>query len=199
MMGVSWLLSLGPLGWAAGAGAIDPQPAPLTLVIHTYTYVDVPRWELQPGIDQTTRAFRAAGIHTEWRHQPDTGGPPPRPGEITMLLLSAEMTARKCASSDLGPTVLGTSLPAAARAWIFPGRITTVANGLGLPVADILGQVITHEIGHLLLDGAADHEAVMREQVLLTGAGYFRFTRRQVEQMQARLRTETVIVRASSR
>ena len=199
MIGVSLLLSLTQFEWAAGAGVVDQQTVPLTIVIYTHSYVDVPRWELQPAIEQTTRALRAAGILAEWRNQPDHG-PAPRPNELTLLLLSAEMTARKCALEDIGPRVLGTSAPAAARAWIFLDRVTTVANRLGLAVVDILGQVITHELGHLLLGHAAGREAVMREQVLLTGAGYFRFSRKQAEQMQARLRkTENLVVGALTR
>jgi hypothetical protein len=146
-----WLtLALAQLGSVQASDVADPRASVVTIVIHMYTYGNVPPGELEPAIDQSTRALRAAGIHADWRDHARNQGRA-EPGELTLLLLSAEMTARKCASDGIGTHVLGTATPAGARAWIFSDRVHAVARRIGVPVADILGQVLTHEIGHLLL------------------------------------------------
>lgn len=159
---------------------------PLVLVICLHSYADVPRSELQPALDQTARAFRAVGVRTEWRDSP-AGQWSTRPCELTLLLLSGEMTAHKALVDQIDSRVLGSSVPAAGRAWIFMDRVAAVSARAGLKLSDILGQVITHELGHLVLLDRADGMGIMREHLQVTGAGSFRFTVSQGEQMRRRL------------
>ena len=165
------------------AGGVPDVQIRTPLVIRVQTHTDVPRHELQASLDQADRAFRAAGIQTEWRSAGAAG-----PGEFTLLLLSREMADRKCAADGLDASVLGSAASAIGRAWIFVERITTVARGQGLPVSDILGQVITHELGHLLLPANAEEIGIMREQVQRTGAAAVRFSGVHAQRMRAMLR-----------
>jgi hypothetical protein len=159
---------------------------PLVLVICLHSYADVPRHELQPALDQTARAFRAVGVRTEWRDGP-AGQWSTRTCEFTLLLLSGEMTAHKSLVDHIDSRVLGSSAPSARRAWIFIDRVAAVSAQAGLKLSDLLGQVITHELGHLLLPDDVDAIGIMREHLQITGAGSFRFTRSQGEQMRRRL------------
>jgi hypothetical protein len=163
----------------------DAGPRAPVIVVHVQGAVHVPRWDLEPAIDQTSRAFRAIGIQTVWR---SSVAAPVSPAEFTLVFLTPDMAARKCSADQVGPAVLGSSAPAARRAWIFVDRITAVARGAGLPVSDIMGQVVTHELGHLLLSDKVDGAGIMREHVQMTGAASFRFTAAQGERMRGRLR-----------
>jgi hypothetical protein len=67
-------------------------------------------------------------------------------------------------------------------------RIADAARRTGLPTGEILGQVIAHEVGHLvLLDDAHDHVGIMREQVQLSGATPLRFTATQGQRIRSML------------
>ena len=163
------------------------EHGPVSLTVHVYRYALVRPSDLAAALAQTTRALQAAAIQPEWQFITGKPGAVPRAGEFALLLLTPQMTARKCSVDGIPSTVLGTSAPATGRAWIFVDRIREVADQRALPVSDILGQVITHELGHLLLGADAHDLGVMRAHVLLTGAADFRFTRAHVQRMRTRL------------
>jgi hypothetical protein len=167
--------------------AVADEHGPVSLTVHVYRYATVRQSDLAAALAQTTRALQAAGIGPDWRFITRQPSVAPRTGELTVLLLTPEMTAQKCARDRIQSAVLGTSAPAPGRAWIFVDRISEVAETRGLAVSDILGQVITHELGHLLLGADAHDIGVMREHVLFTGAADFRFTRAHGQRMRARL------------
>jgi hypothetical protein len=176
------------LWWTRPVAADERSRIPI--VVHVHTYAAIPASELRPAIEQTTRALRAGGIEPEWRHVPRGRGSFPGEREFVLSLLSPEMTRQKCALDGIGESVLGTSSPATARAWIFADRIEAIAGRRGLTIADILGQVITHELGHLLLGADTVHgEGIMRDPVHLTGATDLRFTPRHAQQMRSNLAT----------
>jgi hypothetical protein len=178
------VLSFSGAGTAASA-AEDPSAHSVT--VHVQSHVAISRWELQPALDHAARAFEAAGIRIDWRQHPLGRAVAPEPGALVVLLLSAEMTNRKDAQGEIGPSVLGSSSLSAARAWIFVGRIADVTNGRGLALPDILGQVIAHELGHLLLATGVHDFGIMRDHVVLSGAVSARFTTGQALRMRARL------------
>jgi hypothetical protein len=164
------------------------EPSRIPIVIHVHIYDAVDESELRPALEQTTRALRSGGIEPEWRRVPAGRGSVPGEREFVLSLLSPAMTRQKCAVDGIGEAVLGTSSPETARAWIFVDRIRIATRRRGLTLTDILGQVITHELGHLLLGADPVHgEGIMRDPVHLTGATDLRFTPRHARRMRSNL------------
>jgi hypothetical protein len=80
---------------------------PLAIVVYLQTYVEESPSELKAALDHAARAFRAIDVRAEWRDGSNVQRVTTRLGEFTVLLLSPDMVARKCAIDRLGPTVLG--------------------------------------------------------------------------------------------
>ena len=174
------------VGIATGAGAMAaPAEAqsPPTLVITVENHANVDALELKAGLELARRLYRLAGVRTEW---PVTKRPviAPAPGPdnawITVVLLGRGM-------SSLGtkPSVLGVAppMPADARrhVFIFAQRVEMFGKRHDLSLARVLGHVIAHEIGHVLMPGAGHTkggvmQAVTPAKALSAGAAPLLFT-----------------------
>jgi hypothetical protein len=159
------------------------------IVVYLEDHANVPAYVLQPALRQVTRTFLHVGIPVSWRTPPARPTMPMRRfWEYTVVMLSPEMVIRKCAAEGVGDEVAATAAPTVGRAWIFARRIVSGSDRRAMPAADMLGKVLTHEIGHLLL-GRSPFEpvSVMQERLSFTVGGYG-FTRHQGEQMRRALR-----------
>jgi len=150
-----------------------PEPV---LEILVYNYAQVPGPELAQAEEEAARIFRHVGLKVEWSDYPfnqinveqdRTPGQGPRPTHLALRLLPRAMADRL----SLGPYSFGFALPAGetefgSLASVFyhraedlaacrvPGRSQTVGQFLTLRMparAMILGHLMAHEIGHLLL------------------------------------------------
>jgi len=158
------------------------------IVVYVTDYADVPRHVLQPALRQVTRAFLHVAIPIRW-HSTSAPPRPRRAWEYTVVMLSPEMVRRKGMMDGIESDVAARSAPAAGRAWIFADRVRAASEQRAMPAADMLGKVITHELGHLLLGtGPSNRLSVMQEQLSLRVGGY-RFTQEQGIQMRQALRT----------
>jgi hypothetical protein len=77
--------------------------------------------------------------------------------------------------------------------YAFYGRVATYARQYAKPVAQVLGHVMVHELGHLLLPyGSHTKSGTMtaawdRKQIEQIGRGWLSFTREQEEAIRARV------------
>jgi hypothetical protein len=67
------------------------------------------------------------------------------------VLLSRELAAEKAAADQLSDGVMGRAAHATGRAVVFYVRITDLARQGRCFVGNVLGKVLAHEVGHLLL------------------------------------------------
>lgn len=159
-------------GWAgarlACAEMQDPQ-AELAVGIHNYA--GVPHATLTYGQEQATEIFGRMGIKLQWVDCPTSNeetekfrscGQVMNSGGVFLKILPERMATR----FGLPDTKLGVAVPPRA-AFVFYQRIQNLAKGKGLLEFAILGPVMTHELGHLLL-GKGSHSAdgIMNEVML---------------------------------
>jgi len=133
---------------AAGPGAaLAAQPAVVTLTVVVDDYVGVPPHVWRAAEAEATRLFRAAGVAVEWTHR--RGAPTPAgTAKLTVVLLNdapLDMTANSDAA------VAGSAVRGSGRGYIYYRRVKLAANLHTRHPGTLLGQVITHELGHLLL------------------------------------------------
>jgi len=84
--------------------------------------------------------------------------------------------------------VLATASKAAGRSYLFHDRLIRAAEQHGLSEVDVFSHALTHEIVHMIANFGHDAVGIMREQLELTGAGFFGFTDAQKKAMRTALR-----------
>ena len=174
------------VGIATGTGAMaapaeaQSQPS-LVIAVENHAKVDV--LELEAGLELARRLYRLAGVRTEWpvTKRPVTGRVPgPDKAWITVVLLGRGMSSLGTKASVLG---VAPPMPADVRrhVFIFTQRVEQFAKRHDLPLARVLGHVIAHEIGHVLMPGAGHTkegvmQAVTPAKALSPGASLLLFT-----------------------
>jgi predicted Zn-dependent protease len=107
---------------------------------------------------------------------------------VTVVLLGEAMSARKIETEGIGDNVLGRAARETARAYIFMKRLEHAARRQGRDFNAVLGRVLAHEVGHLLLPGRGhSNRGIMRDTLDSWSARGETFTPSQRQQIQMRL------------
>jgi hypothetical protein len=161
-MTTSWKTCLGSvLVLGAGLRAFPQAPfrpeTTLQITVRIFDLVGVPSRTLAQAQQQASRILQQAGLQTAWLHCPlslteartNTSCNEPW-GPIDLdLRISTRTVARRSGVPD---GALGSAFPFAERnhASMFYEHVEELAQGGRASRAEILGHVMTHEIGHLL-------------------------------------------------
>ena len=166
---------------------------PATLTVRLYNTAGISAPELLAARRAAERLLDDAGMIAIFRQcglpSSDTCSEPLKPSEVVVRLIDAPI-----ASTALNPDAFGAAyvVRATNRGWlatVFADRIGQAADRVGLETGTLLGRVIAHEVGHLLL-GADYHgqAGLMRAQwpdaSLLRAGDQWRFTDVEATRMQ---------------
>lgn len=142
---------MGRLTWIAGlvlcAGLTDRQTASGQPLIHVLLMdqAQVPLDIQQRAQDVTARVFHLSGIALVWVDA----------GTCQAPCLTIRIVTRPVSAKSRDPHMLGVapSMPEARgiNVWIFYPRIRSYGAELGMDRSQLLGHVMAHELGHLLL------------------------------------------------
>jgi hypothetical protein len=137
-----------------GVARSDAAPdAESVVVLHVIDYAHVTSGEIAEAEEQATRVYSAAGVRTIWT----VGGAASAAQadgafHVDLVLLSKDMAARKIRSDGIDQQqTFGRASWATRRAYIFYDHIAAYAMQTTTPFTRVLGVVIAHEVGHLLL------------------------------------------------
>ena len=184
---------------------------PLQIRLRIYTHARVPREVIERGAKQAGHVFRAIGIETAWLHCPTspehaaanrTCADPLGAADFVIRVLPRAMSKRY----GLPKAVFGFSLPTregrlGRTVNLFYRRVVdmayygSVGGGFETAQAIILGHVLAHEIGHLLLGpGSHAESGIMsfpwgQKQLVDASRRRLRFTQPEAAKIQKRLRT----------
>jgi hypothetical protein len=106
---------------------------------------------------------------------------------VVLVALSAKATASLVEQSDVTPKTLGLALPQNHRVYLFAARIADALSFSDQPLEVILGRVLAHEIGHILLGPGHTNTGIMTAKLVLRGAADPTFTRSQGVSIRKRL------------
>jgi hypothetical protein len=205
--GVAWevtplkTLLLAPM-FLAAASAGD------SLSIHYYNRAGVPPRVLDGAVQEAARVLARAGVETVWTEDPPeepegrtfdfSGRSPyqhPRPDRRGYLVVSIGRRGQASGPQEMvEEKTLGFALPDAdtgVHAFIFFDRVEQVADPKLVTVARMLGNLIAHEVGHVLLgSGQHSYEGIMkarwdRPDYMRAEAGMLRFTAAEGEIIRA--------------
>jgi len=143
------------------------------LAVRTYNYAAVSGHTLLHAEEHAMEIFGRAGIDLTWVDCPIS----PRevekfpactqmandPQALTLKILPETMAAR----FGLPPSNRGVTFQGHA-AFVFYQRVQELSNNKGLSEPVVLGHIIAHELGHLLLGaGAHSENGIMKEDLLV--------------------------------
>jgi len=138
----------------------------LMLTIRLYASGDVAAADVAAAQRSTEAIFRQALIDIEWtdcRKGPKTPRPltceaPPGDLEIVMRLTASAPGQPQPAGDALGDAVVDTTTGRGSLGTVYVNRVRSLARASRTPESELLGRVIAHEAGHLLL-GRTGHPA----------------------------------------
>jgi hypothetical protein len=141
--------------------AADTLPV-LTAAVHNYAAV--PGDVLTDAEAEAARIFRHAGVRLQWV------GPFASAAQVRVQILSRPMTVR----TGTRPDVLGLATVDCGMVWVLYDRVVDTSESVSVPTSRVLGFVMAHEIGHVLLAGRGhSHVGLMKPglepRVLRTG------------------------------
>jgi hypothetical protein len=174
-------------GGAAGAGAA-PQQEVRDLTVAVAHYADVDPKTMKEAERVASEVYRRAGIEIQWV-EPSTYEGATR---LYVNVLSQEMAAPYYASDE----TVGFAIPGSRAANVIYERIRQAARRRHVASGLLLGYVIAHELGHLLLPAHSHSSSgLMRPDIdmKLAATKKLRFTAHQVALIQERLTVQSVV------
>jgi hypothetical protein len=156
---------MGRLTWIAGlvlcAGLTGRQTAAGQPLIHVrlMNHAEVPLDPLQRAQDVATRVFHLSGIALVWVDAETC-----QTGCLTVRIVTQPVSAKSRNLLVLG-LAPGTKEVRGRNLWVFYPRVRTYSAELGMDESQLLGYVMAHEMGHLLLPyGAHSLGGLMRPE-----------------------------------
>jgi hypothetical protein len=186
------LLRVASIGFAAAGALVHGSPAgalspDLTVVVRAEP--EVHPLLLHGALAEAARIYRRSGVTIEWQA-------PDGPRQVDTVHLHVQARDR---ISGLGRAVLGTAPrgedESGRIAYVFVQPVEGLANLGGVDPALLLGAVIAHEVGHLLLpDRGHSEEGLMRAgwgeaEALAAARGLLRFSPDEGDAIHATLRS----------
>ena len=146
----------------AGSPAWATSPV---ILVYIDNHAPIRPEALAQAKEYATEVYAAAGLSMAWEERAvvDTQ---PVAVRLTVALLSGSGEERVAEEIDAKAATLGFAPDGSRRAYIFCRRIAGRARSTGESVGVVLGRVLAHELGHLLLprQGHSD-TGIMRAQL----------------------------------
>ena len=194
-------MTFGTPGFANPHPNGDP-PSP-KITVRVYDYAQVPKWVLTDAKKIAADIFREAGIETSWLDCPVSPASHPKnpvclkpldPTVPVLRILSRSMAERVPGPRDrFGFALLSKKQVFPYVANVFFHRIHDLANGRVTFWPTLLGHIMAHEMGHLLLgQGNHSRKGIMavewsEKDLQRATRGSLRFNSRQAEKIQAQV------------
>jgi hypothetical protein len=139
--------------------------AVLLLTARFYTIADVPVSDRAAATQVAANILHAAGIEILWMNCDDRVSAhqrvtrkecmtPPNPDEVIVRFVSAQLSTDRLnrpGPDSLGDAYVDKSAASGTLATVYVDRVAVMARSAGLDAGTLLGRVMAHEIGHLLL------------------------------------------------
>lgn len=158
--------------------ALAAEDGQLRLVIHVDNYARIRGADLWPAQTEVAQIYKAAGVRIVWATRDDHADAAGL--HVRLQLLSREMAMHMIAALRVADTVAGHAAHDAGRAYIFPHRIVDMALRHSDDFRRILGRVMAHEVGHLVLPVYSHSDrGIMRANIDVRSKRFHDFTTEQ--------------------
>lgn len=159
-----------------------------TIVLHVDDFSGLPADDLNAAEAVAGRIFARAGIRMIWVYGRDRAPRADGALQLTVLVLSKKMAERKIANDLVDSNILGQAASGSGRAYILSHRIRELATRNERRVGDLLGRVVAHEVGHLLLpENGHSPIGIMTSSLDLSTTALAAFTSEQTAAIRVRV------------
>ena len=170
---------------ASASQAADPA---LTVVVHVTDLASHDASDLARAHAEAKRIFAESGVRLLWVDISEGPQAHVCDGMNVSVVLLSPFLVRQWAIQGLGKTVLGSALPEDGRAFIYSERIYALASGRRVDAGVLLGRVVAHEVGHLMLGSDHSRSGLMTVSIDTDSLGLQAlFTRRQASSIRGLL------------
>ena len=177
---------------ARGLSAANHQAEPeLRITVRIDDQAGVQGVYLKFAKDRAAEVFAMRGVKLDWIDGEEAN----RLNVVapyTILLMAKTPAMLKAKMEHLGMDVLGQGAPLVGRAYIYYDRVIKLNPVPPRDVITTLGDVIAHELGHLLLPPGHANIGIMRPSINMTSRRLETFTDVQAGQIRERLHRQTV-------
>ena len=157
---------------------------PMSVLVRVDNITNVPVDVLQLAEVRAAEVFGRIAVELQWID----GQTASHDGVIapyTVVVMSKGAAQEKAVREDLADGVVGEAALKARRAYIFYDRIAALRVGLPRGLGSILGDVIAHELGHLMLPpNSHSANGIMRAGLELTPGWVGTFDKRQAQMIR---------------
>ena len=148
------LLAVGALAVARFSTPTSAAEPPRGIVLRVYDYFGVSPGDVARARNASERILLTAGVHPSWRNcgpiVPAPAMPCDQPLTPNQFVVRIQ-AARASSSFILGYSVIDKGRLAGQVATVFGDRIQQTSGRLRIDEGVLLGRVIAHEVGHLLM------------------------------------------------
>jgi hypothetical protein len=180
---VAFSLALAPSVGQRGDGPVRPA-----LSLRVRNLAGVATLTLDQAHHEVMRVFATAGIAPAWSVSAPGHTEAPDGTAVDIQILPDTLTTEPVAKHGFGPDHLGYVVHPEPVAFVFWGRIREAAYHSSRETGELLGLVIAHEVGHILLPGGRHaSEGIMREAFDFSLRMPLHFTDEEASMLRARL------------
>ena len=172
------MLGTGSVAWAA--------PAAERIVLGVIDYSGLAPSDLARAEAEASRVYARIGVEVTWTGTDVPVAPEDASRFFRVVILSRTMAQRLIKAEQLQDNVLGRAVRPARRAHIFMHRVGEAARGAA-DFTTLLGKVIAHEVGHLLLPGGHTEEGIMQGNLYPGNCRSLWFSEAQGAEIRSRL------------
>ena len=191
MIGAVAAMSLAGVARASAAEPVEP----LTLRLHLHNHAQVARDIVIRAQEEVSRIYSRFGVNTVWVNADSLSQPGSRDLALTVIInANARVADQRPSRTDVMGLAPGSHREQGRIAFAFFDAVDRFARRYDVDVAVVLGYVMAHEIGHLLLPfGTHSKTGLMRgnwgsPQIRHAVIGQLRFTPEQAELIRFKLR-----------
>jgi hypothetical protein len=170
----------------ATRSASAQDPAMPTITVRVDDKAGVQGSALDYAKKRASEVFRMSGIAIEWIDSKEADRlkliPP------YMVVIMAEPPAKlKARAEQLGLDVMGQGAPSIRRAYIYYDRVVEFRPVPPRDIISTLGDVLAHELGHLILPPGHSDVGIMRPTINMTSRRVETFTEAEANQLRERI------------
>jgi hypothetical protein len=173
--------------WMLAGAASAAVPDSLTVVV--FDFAGVSQKLLLSAANEARRAFRAAGVKTEWIVCDALQGCDVPERFVQMKILSQPLPNTPVSSHGLATTATCTVTEYCAASYVFYDRILTFASTVGSRPDLTLGYAMAHEIGHMLglghRPGGIMTASLTSHDLRMAAVGWLNFAQEDARELRA--------------
>jgi hypothetical protein len=194
------------------AAALDAAEPDSRITVFVYNYAALPADVLAQTEAESARIYQLGGIVIQWLDCPLTPAEasrfpscqvPPGPTRLALRILSQSMAERlRQAQDSFGFALYPDDGSFATIANVFAHDAEQLANRRGMRLGVVLGELVTHELGHLLLgNGSHSSSGIMHvpwhlKELEIISQGLMVFMPQETERMRTNIRARAARERA---